>query len=134
MCNANSTVWSAICHVRVEREGGIVRLICSREADAFRGRCAIADNIEIETVKVNLNLTLECSLFKLLHVSVQGNELSSQHIVAWFDVAGQLDFEAVAIVGSKFISPSIYGARQCTANHWSKFPLIIPTEGINPDS
>ena len=116
MLKGGDRVWSAVRHVRVELEGGVVGFVGSGESNAFRSRRATSNDVEVEAVQVNLNLTFKCLLFELLHVSVQCDELGSQDIVAWFDVAGQLDFEAVAIIGSKFVGPSIYSACQSTAN------------------
>jgi hypothetical protein len=100
MFQGSSSAWSAVCHVWVELEGSIIRLISPRKRDTWGSCGAAADDIEIEAVKVNLDLTLQSSLFEFSHITMQGNKLSSQHIVAWFDITGQLDFEAVTIVGS----------------------------------
>ena len=134
MFNGGNGVWNAVRHIRVKLEGEIIGFIGTRETNTVRSRRTTADDIEVEAVQINLDLTLERSLLELLHVSVQSNELGSQDIVAWFDVAGQLEFKAVAIVRSKFISPSICSAHQYTANRLNEFPLILPAEGINPDS
>jgi hypothetical protein len=84
-------------------------------------------------VQVDLDLAFESSLFEFVHVSVQGNELSSQDIFAWFDVARQLELEAITVVGSKFVGPSVYNRRQCYANRW-RVLLFLPAEGMKPDS
>ena len=107
MFNGGNGVWNAVRHIRVKLEGEIIGFIGTRETNTVRSRRTTADDIEVEAVQINLDLTLERSLLELLHVSMQGNHLSAQNIVARLDVAGQLELEAVAVVRSIFVSPSV---------------------------
>jgi hypothetical protein len=108
--NGLSRIRSAIRHVRVEGEAWLIGLVASGEGDTVRSRSSTAGDVEVEAMEVHLDLILESSLLELVHVSVQGNELSSQNIRTWLDVAWQLELEAVAIIGSKLVGPSIYEA------------------------
>jgi hypothetical protein len=101
-------VWNAVRHVRVKREAWLVCLVGSRERNALRGRRPSADDVEVEAVQVNLNLAFEVLPLELLHISVHGNEFGSQDIVARLDIAGQLEFEAVAIVVGEFVRPPVF--------------------------
>lgn len=107
MRHGGDRVRDAVGHVRVERQAGLVRLVGAGEGHARGGGRTGASDVEVEAVEVNLDLAFQVLSLELLHVSVHRDELGTQDIVAGLDVAGQLEFEAVAIIVGELVGPSI---------------------------
>jgi hypothetical protein len=108
------TTWSIITvsHKWLELETGISGFVSSWEIDSFRCSWTAPNNVEVEAVGVDLNFTAETVGFELLHITMQSNVLGSQDVCSCLDVAGKLNFVAVAIVWSNLICPFIC-AYQC---------------------
>jgi hypothetical protein len=100
------TGFGVVCHERRELESVVRGLIRAWERNALWRRRAAADDVEIEAVIVELG-TGKGSVCQILHVTVQGDYLGSQHVCSCLDVAWDLDFEAVIVVCGNFVGPFV---------------------------
>jgi hypothetical protein len=85
-------------HEWLKRETGVIRLVGAWECDPF-WRCGTATNdVEVEAVRIDLDLATEIVCLELCHVTMHSDQFGSQDVCSGFDITRKLDFVAVAVI------------------------------------